>query len=135
MMRVNEHGLYAEPTYIQGGYKQSLRDGVDPWGYGAGASQPGTYQLGPGGMAPYSTLGGYGEVVPGLMLGGGGLVYGAVGVALLWASWRIISQGWGGPKAGKLATAVVGGLAASTGASMVLGGGLLTASGAVLAAR
>lgn len=125
MMQLNEHGLYTEPTYIPGGYKQSLRVRGEPWGYGAMTAQPGTYQLDPGGMAPTTTLGAFSPVVT-----GGGVVYMALGAGMAYASWRVAAQAFGGKKAPNWAAGLLGVLGVLSGASMMLGGGAAAAIGA-----
>jgi hypothetical protein len=124
-MQVNEHGLYTEPTYIQGGYKQSLRVQGEPWGYGALTVQPGTYQLDAGGMVPTTTLGAFSPVIT-----GGGIVYMGIGAGMAWAAWKVAAQAFGGKQAPNWAAGLVGMLGVLGGVGMMLGGGAATAIGA-----
>lgn len=123
--QVNEHGLYVEPTYIPGGYKQSLRVAGEPWGYGSHAVQPGTYQLDARGMVPTSTFGAFSP----LMMGGG-LVYGAVGAGMLYTAWLVAAQAFGGKRAPNWATGLLGVLGVIGGGTAVLGALGVTAIGA-----
>jgi hypothetical protein len=124
-MKLNNAGLYVEPTYVPGGYKQDMRVRGEPWGYGSHQVQPGTYQLDPRGMAPTSTLGQFSPVTT-----GAGVVYFALGAGMSWASWKVAAQAFGGKKSPNWASGIVGVLGLLGGVSMMFSGGVATAVGA-----
>lgn len=124
-MKLNNAGLYVEPTYVPGGYKQDMRVRGEPWGYGSHQVQPGTYQLDPRGMVPTSTMGQFSPVTT-----GAGVIYMGLGAGFGWAAWTVARQAFGGKKAPNWAAGLTGILGVLGGGTMVLAGLGATAIGA-----
>jgi hypothetical protein len=65
-----------------------LRVRGEPWGYGSHSAQPGTYELDPRGMAPYTTQG-YGGVLAAGGMGSMTLLAAAVPALTGYAFWQL----------------------------------------------
>jgi hypothetical protein len=104
-----------------------LRVRGEPWGYGSHSAQPGTYELDPRGMAPYTTQG-YGAALP--ALGVGTMTLFAAGLPILTgiAFWQLANKKRVTPWIGY----TLGIMSMGSGALIALGG---TAATAYVAAK